>query len=483
MASDYSKDMYRQMMELYEKVDALTALVSELKQRYKEDMAEKDSRIETLEKENTLLREEVSRLKSDRNNNSSNSSNPPSSDQKGAKRANEYNSRKKSGKKQGGQAGHRGVTLTKEIAEKMIASGECSHAVEIIGDPSAGNPTVKYEIDINVETQITEYRIYEEYEASEMPCGDVFYGPRIKAFTVELYGIGVVSIKRIQDIIWSITRKMINVAAGTLYGFCRKFAARGKNSLKQIEEHLLDGSVAYTDATVVTIDGKQGYIRNVSNDSAVRYYAMSKKDLETLKKIEILARFAGFLMHDHETALYHFGIDHAECNSHLLRYLLKNSEDSTNNWSMQLSDLLMAMKESREKAIADGRKKFTDEELEDYYLRYNKILSTGRVENRSTSPKWAKREESALLNRLEKYRDNHLLFLKNFEIAFTNNMSERDLWKCKNRQKVAGGFRNMEGCEMFADILSIIETAKRQSLNPYDVILALFQSSDSVFSF
>ena len=408
MAGDYSRDMYRQMMELYEKVDALTALVADLKQQYKEDMEEKDQRIETLEKENAILREEVSRLKSDRNNNSSNSSNPPSSDQKGAKKANEYNGRKSSGKKQGGQAGHQGVTLTREAAEKMIASGECSHVVKIIGNPATGNPTVKYEIDINVETQITEYRIYEEAEASEMPCGDVFYGPHIKALTVELYGIGVVSFKRIQDIIWSITRKMINIAAGTLYGFCRKFASRGKRSLDQIEEQLLDGTVAYTDATVVTINGKQGYIRNISNNSAVRYYAMAKKDLETLRKIELLAKFAGILMHDHETALYHFGIEHAECNSHLLRYLLKNSEDSTNSWSAQLSELLTEMKENREKAITAGRRFFSDEELEDYYLRYGKILSTGHVENRSTSPKWAKQEEAALLNRLEKYRDNHL---------------------------------------------------------------------------
>ena len=82
MASDYSKDMYRQMMELYEKVEALTASVEELTRQN----IEKDKRIESLEKENALLREEVSRLKSDRNNNSGNSSNPPSTDQKGAKR-------------------------------------------------------------------------------------------------------------------------------------------------------------------------------------------------------------------------------------------------------------------------------------------------------------------------------------------------------------------------------------------------------------
>ena len=41
----------------------------------------------------------------------------------------------------------------------------------------------------------------------------------------------------------------------------------------------------------------------------------------------------------------------------------------------------------------------------------------------------------------------------------------------------------MEGCEMFANILSIIETAKRQSYNPYNVILSLFQSTNPAFDF
>ena len=276
---------------------------------------------------------------------------------------------------------------------------------------------------------------------------------------------------------------MLSIATGTLYGFCCKFAERGKKSLEQIEEYLLDSTTAYTDATVVTVNGRQAYIRNVSNDDAVRYYAMSKKSLDALRKIEFLAKFAGILVHNHETALYHFGIDHAECNTHLLRYLLKNTEDSANGWSAKLSDLFMEMKQEREKAMAAGKTSFTVEEIERYALRYGEILSTGRVENASTSPKWAKREEAALLTRLERYRDNHLLFMKNFEVAFTNNMSERDLRKCKNRQKVSGGFRNMEGCEMFANILSIIETAKRQSYNPYNVILSLFQSTNPAFDF
>ena len=59
--------------------------------------------------------------------------------------------------------------------------------------------------------------------------------------------------------------------------------------------------------------------------------------------------------------------------------------------------------------------------------------------------RWATKEETSLLNRLKKYKRNHLLFLHDFNVPFDNNMSERDLRKCKNRQKMSGGFRTEAG--------------------------------------
>lgn len=82
-----------------------------------------------LKEKNKKLREDNERLKSQLNNNSNNSSKPPSSDQKPSKRANEYNGRKSSGKKRGGQTGHQGRTLTKEEAEELIQSGRVTHEV------------------------------------------------------------------------------------------------------------------------------------------------------------------------------------------------------------------------------------------------------------------------------------------------------------------------------------------------------------------
>ena len=40
-----------------------------------------------------------------------------------------------------------------------------------------------------------------------------------------------------------------------------------------------------------------------------------------------------------------------------------------------------------------------------------------------------------MLNRLEKYMHNHLLFLHDFRVPLDDNMSERDLIKVKNWQK------------------------------------------------
>ena len=117
----------------------------------------------------------------------------------------------------------------------------------------------------------------------------------------------------------------------------------------------------------------------------------------------------------------------------------------------------------------------------DYEKRYTDCLEKGREENQSTKHKYAKQEESALLNRLEKYRENHLLFIKRSEVPFDNNISERDLRKVKNRQKMAGGFRKKQGQEMYCRILSIVEALKRRKMNLMENIKQIFIGTPAIF--
>jgi len=85
------------------------------------------------------------------------------------------------------------------------------------------------------------------------------------------------------------------------------------------------------------------------------------------------------------------------------------------------------------------------------------------------------------LNRLKKYKENHRLFLHDFQVGFDNNMSERDLRKCKNRQKIAGGFRKPTGNEMYCNIMSIIETCKRKEMQIFENISNIFNGSPAIF--
>lgn len=86
---------------------------------------------------------------------------------------------------------------------------------------------------------------------------------------------------------------------------------------------MLNQEIVATDATTVTVNGKQNYIRNFSIINSVVYHAMDSKSIKALKEIDFLKRYTGTLLHDHETALYHFGTEHAECNVHIIRYLRK----------------------------------------------------------------------------------------------------------------------------------------------------------------
>lgn len=75
----------------------------------------------------------------------------------------------------------------------------------------------------------------------------------------------------------------------------------------------------------------------------------------------------------------------------------------------------------------------------------------------------------------------HLLFLHNFEVPFDDNMSERDLRKAKNRQKMAGGFRKERGHEMYCNILTVIETLKRRDMAILENIKKLFMGTPAIF--
>ena len=136
----------KQLEELMLACESVKEELREVKEAHREEVKILKDEITELRAENKKLREDNERMKRNLNNNSSNSSLPSSNDQKG-KGVNTCNSREARGKKQGGQLGHTGKTLTKEEVKEKIKSGLYSHKVMDIGVAN-GEYTSKYVIDL-----------------------------------------------------------------------------------------------------------------------------------------------------------------------------------------------------------------------------------------------------------------------------------------------------------------------------------------------
>ncbi len=67
---------------------------------------------------------------------------------------------------------------------------------------------------------------------------------------------------------------------------------------------------------------------------------------------------------------------------------------------------------------------------------------------------------------------NTIISSSNYTIK--DNPTLNDLRKCKNRQKMAGGFRTDAGQQMYCDVLSVVETCKRKGGKIFEKIMEIF---------
>ncbi len=71
---------------------------------------------------------------------------------------------------------------------------------------------------------------------------------------------------------------------------------------------------------------------------------------------------------------------------------------------------------------------------------------------------------------IKKVRRHLFVFVTNRDLAATNNSSERALRPCVIYRKITNGFRSEWGAALYADIRSVVETARRRSIRAIDAI-------------
>ncbi len=174
---------------------------------------------------------------------------------------------------------------------------------------------------------------------------------------------------------------------------------------------------------------------------------------------------------DHDKTYYSYGSAHQECLAHVLRYLVGAIETGPNlTWHKQMHALLQRMLHTTKR----NKSGISKEKIKILTDKYTLILNTTSNEYKAHLPANDVKDGYNLYKRLRAYQDYHLYFLSHPEIDYTNNISERQLRKFKRKQKQAVVLRSDTGEQHICDALTIIETAKMQKRNVYDVVEAVF---------
>jgi len=427
--------------------------------------------MENLSKEELIaiileLKREIAELKAQLNMNSGNSSKPPSSD--GLKKPPAKSLRKKSGKKPGGQLGHKGHGLKIErepdeiIIVRPIVCDACGF--DITGEPLIHADT-RYVYDVQIEVKLVKYEIQKatcpecnsEIAGTPPPeCkGTQNYGNTIRALCVVMTNYANVSIDKTRKILRDVLD--VPISGGTIKNILRQCAAKTGDSINEIKKNLLESPVLNVDETGMRVAGKTQWVHVASNSKYTLISVHEKRGKEGIEAGGVVAEYEKTLLHDCWSP--YFGFDkckHALCVAHLLRELIALIEQGQ-KWADAMVKLLLEMKD-----VVDRYKGNDKIELSRYYqdkfkLRYCEILANAKQEIvPSTTRKKSKAEN--LLNRLEKYHTEITRFADDFDVPFDNNQAERDIRNIKVQQKVSGGFRTSEGAQDFVQTKSVIGT-------------------------
>ncbi len=505
---DYGRDLYRQLCEQTEKAERLECENRQLRHENRQ-LREKVERIEgrlahmraemsreieaAINKAVTPLHQEISekdmqiakahdeiaRLKAGRDKDSGNSSKPPSSN--GLKKI--PNSREPSGRKSGGQPGHKGhgLRIPKNLDE-LERAGKIKH--EIRDETNGAEVYVSdWEIDLAI------IPVYRECRRQPGAPQRIRYGVTIQTLSVYLQNIGMLSLERLAGFFSDMTGGLVSPSEATLVQFNQ--TAASNIDLIPLVADLLNGQVLHTDDTPVRTTERLAlgqsvperserttfdvYIRTYSNATTTLLTVNARKDAEGVEHDNILPLFFGIVSHDDEAKFYNYGTGHATCGAHLTRDLKGMNCLCMLSWAGQVREFFLEMNKHKTLDLAADKEACDPLILAEYEERYDQLVDQGTALLSQTPKKTLGHDElRKMTNRLRNKKDHYMLFMRNYVAPFTNNQAERDLRHCKTKQKVSGCFRSWQGILDYCRIRSLVDTIRKRKGDVFASLRACF---------
>lgn len=406
------------------------------------------------------------------------------------------NSRGKTNNKIGGQENHKKHKLEKFLDEEInenedVILEECPHchSNDLI---ELNSEITKDEFDYQI--KIIKKRIhFKEYKCSN--CNNVIrkdipvnlkeenqYGNNVQATALTLTNIGNVPMNKVRKIICGLTMGEIDLSEGYIAKLQKRAASKLTKFIDDLNFYISHLNLLYWDDTVIMINKKRGCMRFYGNEDIALYYAHMYKNKKGLDKDNILKLLSSstVVMHDHNIVNYNdeYSFINAECCQHLSRDLEKVKTNIPNRtWSIKMKELFNEYDHKRKLLIEKNIDHFTNEEFNKFISKINEYLLLGVEEHLNDEETYYAGDEAALLIRLMEYRDNYIYWTIDFNLPFTNNLSERALRGIKSKMKISGQFQNITNAEYYASIRSYLETCYRNNVNGHEALMRLMNDN------
>ena len=461
--------------------EVLAAVVASLRG----ELAEAVAALAQARAELAEARERIAELEARLKQNPRNSSRPPSSE--GLAKPAPRSLRKKSGRKPGGQDGHKGTTLAqvarpdREVRHEPGCCGRC-------GAGLAGRPVTGLErrqvFDLQpVRAEVTEHQLIER----ECGCGHrtraaapqgaeapVQYGPRIAAVIVYLHAGQFLSKDRTAVALGELFG--IPLSSGTVAALTARAAGRLDGFLAQVRQGITASDVAGFDETGFRVAGRLAWVHCARTGKYTLLMVHPRRGRQAMEAMGVLPGFAGVAVHD-AWAPYdtYTAPDHQLCCAHALRELQAVTDAAPDGqwcWAAQAAGALTAMQDLVREAIGHGRDAVDPAALAAQVRLFRSAALIGAAQTAARSGALMKKH-NALARRLLDRKDDYLRFTADFRAPPDNNGSERDIRMAKLKQKVSGCLRTMTGARQFCAIRSYLSTAAKQGLSFFDALVML----------
>jgi len=246
----------------------------------------------------------------------------------------------------------------------------------------------------------------------------------------------------------------LTLSAGELPGMVAEIAALFGPAYARLLKLMRQQAAIYVDETSWRVDGVPHWLWAFVND-VVALYVVSRSRGSKVPQALLGPDFDGVVISDFFSAYSPLDVEKAKCWAHLLR----DSHDY-----------------SKEQDTASERMRF-HRTLHALYLEMGLALEQGQADPvgrpqvydemrtklwRFATQHWRSWQCQQLAERIKKYLDDLVVWLKDPAVEATNNAAERALRGAVVTRKTSFGSRSKRGAHAFARMLSIIMTWERQ---------------------